>query len=280
MKLRIIDWNVQGRRDVARQMTFLDSLGWDVLLLQEVRPHRLDDFLSWRGVGGGDGALVHRPDRLADRVPWGAAIVVREGIELLTSAPMINVPSPERTLFGVVRAEGVCVEVASLAAPPASTGWNELKAVQCDRFGDRWAARTLPLVVGMDRNSPRTDHPELERCEWFWDAEKRLYGPHPKHDMRDVLRSYLDKHPEQLDAIAKKRPDGPLATSYMRGRGKGDTPGRYDVIYASPEFDVLEVRYPFEASIEAGSDHGLVWTLLDLNVDYLPQAGQSFVPLG
>ena len=38
------------------------------------------------------------------------------------------------------------------------------QAVQVGRFSDRWAARTLPLIVGIDRNSPRVDHPDLARC--------------------------------------------------------------------------------------------------------------------
>lgn len=261
VELRVIDWNVNGRRDVARQLAMMDRLGWDVALLQEVRLGGFEAFCDHGGVAGADHALLHRPDR---DVVWGNAVLVREPLELRASAPMVNLPSPERSLFAVVRWGEATFEVASLALPPASSGWKHLKAVQAEAFGDRWAARTHPLVAGIDRNAPKVDHPELERTVWFWEAEERVFGTDPKHDMRDVLRTYLEGQPERLRDVVEERPTGPLALSFMRGRGRGDTPARYDAIYASREWEVLDVRYPWKESLEAGSDHGAVWARLRL----------------
>ena len=47
MDLRIIDWNLGGRVDVQRQLEFMDSLGWDVLLLQDVPRKRFDVFRDY-----------------------------------------------------------------------------------------------------------------------------------------------------------------------------------------------------------------------------------------
>lgn len=278
MELRIVDWNINGRRNTARQMALIDSLGWDVVLLQEARPKHFATFREHPGVGAADFSLLHRPDR---KQKWCNGILVRDGLELLTSAPMVNVPSPERTLFTIVRSGTFVIEVASLALPPATSGWKELKAVQADAFGDQWAARDYPLIAGLDRNTPRIDHPELSKVVWFWEAEERLFGTDPKHDMRDVLRTYLNENPVEYSAVVSQRPNGPLATSFMRGKGKGDTQARYDAIYASPEFEVLDVRYPWDESMEAGSDHGAVWAHLRLRSETPPpQAGKTFVPMG
>ena len=272
LKLRIIDWNLQKRKDVASQMDFMDGLGWDILLLQEVLPQRIPLIENHPGVGSIDSALQHRPDRAVGHLRSGSAIVVREGLELIVSSPMVNVPSPERTMVSIVRVEDHLIAVASLAAPPG-VSWGQKKAVQVNRYSDLWASRTLPLVVGIDRNTPRVDHPELEQCDWFWDAEERLYGPDPKHDLEDVLRVYLGEHPDEMGAIRNERPTGPLATSHLRGH---KTPARYDAIYVSSEFEVVEVEYHWEDALEAGSDHGLVWTRLKLDDSFVPPAGTDF----
>ena len=271
-ELRIVDWNLQRRKDVARQMRFVDSLGWDILLLQEVLPQRVALIENHPGVGSADSTLQHRPDRATGHLRSGSAIVVREGLELVVSSPMVYVPSPERAMTGAVRVGDHLLAVASLAAPPG-VSWKELKAVQVKRYGDLWASRTLPLIVGIDRNTPRVDHPDLEQCDWFWEAEEALYGADPKHDLRDVLRIYLDDNPAEMEAIRAERPEGPLAKSFLRGH---KTPARYDAIYASPEFGVLKVEYHWEDALKAGSDHGLVWTRLQWNDSFVAPAGHDF----
>ncbi|MEQ9325282.1 MAG: hypothetical protein RIF41_39310, partial [Polyangiaceae bacterium] len=268
MHLRTITWNVNGRRDVAHQLAMMDHLGWDVALLQEVRPAGFPTFRDHHGVTGADHALRHRPDR---DEPWACALLVREPFELVSCAPIANLPSPERSLCALIRHGNLTFEVASLALPPASSGWKQLKAVQADIFADRWASRTHPLVAGLDRNSPFIDHPDLNQTVWFWEAEERLFGPSPKHDLRDVLRTHLHPNPSKRRRLLRERPEGPLATSFMRGTGRGDTPARYDAIYASPEWRVLDVTYPWQASLEAGSDHGAVWAHLELDPNASPR---------
>jgi hypothetical protein len=275
-ELRIIDWNLQKRRDVGKQLDFVDSLGWDILLLQEVYPERVIHLRNHPGVGDLDTALRHRPDRVTGHLASGSAIVVREGLGLLTSSPLVNVPSPERTLTGIVQVDGRHLTVAALAAPPG-VSWDELEAVQVNRYGDLWASRTLPLIVRIDRNTPRVDHPDLDGCDWFWEAKRKLYGPDPKHDLRDALRVYLGDNEDKMACIRSNRPEGPLATSFLRGH---KTPARYDAIYASSEFEVLKVEYHCEDALKAGSDHGLVWARLQWNDSFVAPAGHDFPDKG
>ena len=58
----------------------------------------------------------------------------------------------------------------------------------------------------------------------------------------------------------KKRPKGPLAVSYIRGK----TEDRFDYIFLSDDFEVSNCRYDYEGAVAAGSDHALVHTDLVL----------------
>ncbi len=68
------------------------------------------------------------------------------------------------------------------------------------------------------------------------------------------------------DATAKQeRPCGPLAVSYDRGHKGKKVPCRYDFVYATPDISVKKVSYLYEESQKAGSDHGMVLTVLDIS---------------
>jgi hypothetical protein len=118
------------------------------------------------------------------------------------------------------------------------------------------------LVVGMDANSPKTDHPDPQSNEWWWKDEPSLLGPTPLHRLRDALRLYLGDRPNLLEALQKGRPDGPLAISYQRGRGSQKIPCRYDCILVSPDISVSKVEYLPIAN--ALSDHALVVSTLEV----------------
>jgi hypothetical protein len=92
----------------------------------------------------------------------------------------------------------------------------------------------------------------------------RLFGPDAAHNLRDVYLDWLAHHPEERAFLAMIRPEGPPAVSFIRGTPP-KVPCRYDAIYASPEFAVLDVRYVYDDAIRAGSDHGLVWARLHLD---------------
>jgi hypothetical protein len=43
------------------------------------------------------------------------------------------------------------------------------------------------------------------------------------------------------------------------------SPRRYDVILASPDWEVRDVAYSYQGAVEAGSDHGLVQSELGVH---------------
>ena len=73
-----------------------------------------------------------------------------------------------------------------------------------------------------------------------------------------MLRIQLAGDPGKLAATESLFPNGPLAVSYRRGAGAKRFDCRYDAIYATPDFEVSNVRYLYDESIAAGSDHAMV----------------------
>jgi hypothetical protein len=123
-------------------------------------------------------------------------------------------------------------------------------------------AQSGSVVAGMDANAPKTDHPDPLKCEWWWKDEPTPLGSTPLHNLRDAFRVFLTSRQDLLNDIEKSRPSGPLAISYVRGRGDRRTPCRYDVILTSPDIAVIDVRYvPLDNAV---SDHALVVSQLEL----------------
>lgn len=259
MRLTVLDWNVNGFADRG-QADLLGSLTWDVACLQEVTEQ------SWPGIlkcaDGGDVAFRHLPP-LAGRPPrYGTAVLVRghelslRGFDLLP-----DMPSPERAATAQLRTPLGDIWVGSWAAPPARGGWGPSgKGRQVQRFAAWLRDRPGPTVVGIDRNAPRWERPDLADDVWWNEREPLLYGPDRVHDLRDVYRDHLDRDPDELARSLAARPDGPLMVTHER---KG-VPCRYDAVYATPEFRVLDVRHLWSEARAAGSDHGIVIASLEL----------------
>lgn len=87
-----------------------------------------------------------------------------------------------------------------------------------------------------------------------------MFGGAPEHALRDAFRVWLAAQPERMAEVIAERPTGPLAVSLMAGRrrsGEG-APRRYDTLWISPEWTVLNMHYDLDAAVSAGSDHAIV----------------------
>jgi hypothetical protein len=120
------------------------------------------------------------------------------------------------------------------------------------------AAVDGPVVVGMDRNGPKHERFDPTETEWWPEDEPALFAEDAPHGLRDVLLTFHSEHPERREAARAERPDGPLEVSYVEQRTTPPSPRRYDVILASAHWQVSDVEYDYDGSVEAGSDHGLV----------------------
>ena len=152
------------------------------------------------------------------------------------------------------------VSVASLyqvTGDSRSAGWGPLAKRETFRQWAAWlATRKALTIVGLDANSPKIDHPYVDR-NVYWDDralgsqdEWLLHDPaRAPHCLRDAFRLYLDRNPGAFDELCRQRPTGPLAVSHVN-RSRVVSERRYDFVYLTPDLvpesvhhltDVLEL---------------------------------------
>jgi exonuclease III len=263
MQLRFISWNQNGFAATG-QAAFLARHDWDVCAVQEsTTEEALAAFAAEVGAGShvsarallAEGAEPRYVSALLARAPWQVA-----------GGATLAVPSPERVVHADATRGDISVAVASLALPPASSpDWGPARKVEQARGIAAWLrAHAGPVVVGIDGNTPKVDHPDLAKSVWWNDGEQELLGAERRHGLRDVYRAVLARDPERARARVREAPEGPLAVSYRRGHGDAAVDCRYDSILASLHFEVVDAAYDYDGAVRAGSDHALVAATLEL----------------
>jgi hypothetical protein len=137
-----------------------------------------------------------------------------------------------------------------------------------------WATRDVP---GVERKPPHPGDWWDENCFHLADQAERMApkwsdGSRPEagyveqvqsraaHGLRDAWLAFLRSHPAVAAQV--RQADGasarPLGTSFDRGRKGKHIYDRFDYIYISAEFDVIDMEYDYEGGHRAGSDHALV----------------------
>ena len=263
--IRFLTWNLNGASgDRANRLVDLLAEeagdGPALAALQEVKPATFrvleaSTVFDW---------LVYS---LAIRAPGpfdrgnrklGCVIAGRGEVQLLGGDVLWRLPLPERSAIARVRWNGTEVDAISYHSLTGS-GFKAGKGVAYRSLLETLAARERPMLLGLDANTPKVDHPDESCSEFWWPAhEPRVLGPPGarRHDLSDAFRLWLSANPDALARISSKRPDGPLAVTHRRGAT--NIPCRYDQVWLSPEWTVDSVRHLTEASFEAGSDHALV----------------------
>ena len=269
--LRFLTWNLNGASgDRAKRLIDLlaDESGDGPALaaLQEVKPgtfHALDasrvfDWLVY--------SLAIRAPGPFDRGnrKLGCVVAGRGDVELIQGDVLWRLPLPERSATARVRWKDTELHAISYHSLTGS-GFKAGKGVAYRALLETLTARERPMLLGLDANTPKVDHPDEARSEFWWPAHEPLVlGPASVrgHDLSDAFRLWLSANPDALGRISSEHPDGPLAVTHLRGK-KG-IPCRYDQVWVSPEWAVEPVRHLTEASFAAGSDHALVSATIQL----------------
>jgi exonuclease III len=256
---RFATWNINNRNPKQSHMIFLRGLDLDILCLQEAS-RKFFDGLSSEGIFEhayfsldyvDEDILKSRARRL------GCAIFCSTDVVLQSPRLLELLPFPERSLVCEADIFGDSSIVCSFHTPPGAS-WKDLKPKSHVLLSKWLASRESPVLLGIDANAPKVDHPDYSQNVWWWPDEPKLLGEDRIHDLRDSFRDYLKHNPDAMKAIKQDRPEGPLAKSYIRGNYRKMTPSRYDFIFVSPEFRVHNVEYLYDESTKAGSDHALV----------------------
>ena len=209
MRLRVIDWNLDGFTALDSKLELLARLDWDVCFFQEVtdetwsRLRQLGSCAVWSG--------DYLPP-LAAPPRYKSAIVSRDGWRLSEGGVLAQVPSPERTAVATLEREDHEVSVASLALPPGVAWGDAGKGRQADRIACWLRDRRRPAFIGIDANTPKWDRPNLADCEWWNKQEPLLLGEKRIHDLRDVYREVLGRDPRRQAAVFADAPHGPVAS--------------------------------------------------------------------
>jgi len=246
----------------ADQLELLADLHPDILLLQDVGPSAVNAV-----------ADSHLWDHIADT--WSpphppGTIVRRSGCLIAATGEWVltpTLPTPDglslsRSLAVTATRGQAIVALLSCYAPTNTGPGRKQRPAYFAALAAWLAAVPAPIVLGMDANGPRVDHPDIEQSRWWTEEEALVLGAGAPTE--DVLRLWYAHHPAELKHRGQYYPNGPLADSYHRGRRGKYLRCRYDSIRVSPGIGVTDVRYLYEDAVRAGSDHALVVADIDL----------------
>ena len=260
MNIRFVSWNIHGKNHITPMVEMLQGISGDLVALQEVTVSAYQQLVESKLFAWSTFSLDLRPPHANEGQGrrLGCALLGQSSFRYKSSFLLEDAPLPERALIAEVETLTGPLTLCSFHTPPGAT-WKNKKPESLVVLAKWLAHQQTMVVVGMDANAPKSDHPDIEQNKWFWDEEPLMLGARPLHVLRDALRVRLTDHPLEAPHIMPHSPQGPLAVSYNRGWGKKVfIPCRYDFIYITPDFEVSEVRYLYEEAIQAGSDHALV----------------------
>ena len=292
VRFRFLSWNLQwssSKEQRTGQLRLIEQLAPDVLAVQEVKDTTLRPLVQqfdWKVF-----ALGENPDDRYWTARMGTAVLGGQRTTLvgqeLIAPTWFGLEDrwrwkanrfARRATWAHIMLEGSdrTMRVGSLHASPAAGDIGRHKPWFHAGVG-RWLEHVHePWLFGIDANAPGVDPPDPEQISWgwpqtdTWPGEDQLLGARARHRGRDLLRAWLDEHPDELGRIARHRPNGPLAVSYELGSG----PVRYDHCWATSAIRVDHIEYLTDA-LEY-SDHTPV--VCDLTL--LPHAEAAAKPAG
>ena len=173
-----------------------------------------------------------------------------------------------RNLFAHVVVEGRELAVASLHATPGSSRAgvpgrrhqlvHEWKPYFHGALAVELRHLQLPFVFAIDANEPLSE--TVDRTEFHWgdgrpgvEKLRALLGREPVHRARDLVRERVQH------GIMKAESADVLASTY---RLRDGSLRRFDQLWATPEFEVVDLEVRLADSLAAGSDHALTLATL------------------
>jgi hypothetical protein len=244
------------------QLRLLDDQHADIVLLQDVGPSAVRA-----------AANSHLWDHVVDTwsPPLSSQAVARRSGCLIAATGdwtlTLTPPTPDelpsvRTLAVTGVHAGSALTLLSCYAPTNTGPGRKERPGYFDALAAWLSTFPVPIVLGMDANGPRVDHPDIEQNRWWTEEETLVLGPRTQTE--DVLRLWYASHPAELKRRVRYYSNGPLADSYHRGRKGKYLRCRYDSIRVSSYITVTDVHYLYKEAVRAGSDHALVVAELEL----------------
>jgi len=242
MNVRFGSWNVNHRRLTGGHLDILRQADLGLVAFQEASSSFYADLETSGMFDWGVFSLDLQPpgpDEGKSR-RLGCSIFGRTHLRLQDATLIPGVAFPERTLVAEMVAGQSSLTACSFHTPPGAS-WKKIKPQTLVTIARWLAARSGTTVFGIDANCPKTDHPDIQRNDWWWPDESMMLGPSPLHSLKDAYRTYLEGHPDEWQRVVAARPNGPLAVSHVRGNSRKRTDCRYDFIYVTEDVRVAAV---------------------------------------
>lgn len=263
--MRLLTWNLNGRRKVDEQMAAIAARSPDIVALQELTQNSTT---SWRAVLPLAG-LPHVADSFASSPSWepkgprryGLVIAGRFPLACLTSAH--TVPWPERILSVAVLAPRCAINVHTTHIPPGSTnGWMKIEMLEAVSAVVSEHSNTPSILCG-DFNVPQAETPEGRIVTWgedMVDGEPRLRGRWRGGDGRRwdrAERTVMEGGAQRLliDAYRHLHGYGRQEFSWFVHRKERRIGRRFDHVFCSRELVVKSCEYLHRLREDGLSDH-------------------------
>jgi endonuclease/exonuclease/phosphatase family metal-dependent hydrolase len=262
--MRFATWNIDhpGMERAHHLARFLNSRDWDIVALQEVSRHAWEVITESGVAESSVYALEFFETTPLRKHHHGAALLARNGFHLSTPKLILGLPKAERALVARTTVGERTVTVASWHAPNAA-GEGVTTKMQGYRGIIDWLGTVSgPMVLGFDGNhwnfSTDLELPSVPESNDPWFLENQFFGNAPPHRLRDAFLDYLRAHQPEYEEIKRRRPQGPLAVSYVRGSRANPIEDRFDYVFVSDEIGVTDCSYDYGGAKAIGSDHGIV----------------------
>jgi hypothetical protein len=252
MKLRFLQWNIRYNSDFLKIAELIAASidGSTMVQLQEVTQGHFENLKKCLSPCDSAYSLDFRAPGYHEgkNRALGVATFLFNGI-IEKSRILERSLFPERTLF--VEAKFNDVRIRSLNFHSLTgVGYKHGKASNFATIADFLAENKMDLF-SCDANEPMVDSIEIGDVRFFDNGDRGkcaalLFGSDKIHELDDVWRRFT---------IAKADFPGSPPISYVINE---KVKKRYDFIYSTSQFSIIDVRYLLEDSIRASSDHALV----------------------
>jgi hypothetical protein len=259
MRLRVASWNIRGAAHPALQLALLARCRPDIVLLQDVSQSAAQAIRTSGCLGTAIDTWSGPDAEPGTRPRIGCLMTAPHGWRLSRDdQPGVT----GRLLCGTATYERTQLTLFSCYAPTNTGPLRAQRPAFFTALAQQLDGAPTPLILGMDANGPRVDHPDLDRSVWWTPEEQAVLDAGTPTS--DALRLWYADHPADFRRRVRYYPRGPLADSFHRGRRGKYVRSRYDSIRVSPGIRVLDVRYLYDDAVQAGSDHALVVTDVEL----------------
>ncbi|MDA9004247.1 hypothetical protein N9J28_00410 [bacterium] len=254
MKMRIIQWNISYNSKAEILYEFLSNSinELTIVCLQEVSENQNKKLLNLLKPTDHAYSLdMRNPGTYEGKNRRMGVSTYIFGGSIIEKSLIDRSLFPERTLVTKLDFSETLISILNFHSL-TGVGYKKGKASNFASIADFISSHALDFF-SCDANEPKIDSLYYENLKFFDNGDKGrnaslIFGVDRVHELSDSYRQYVSFLGDQLDL-------DPMVTSHIIAKKYRR---RYDHIFSSKAWSVLNVKYPYEESIQATSDHSAV----------------------